>query len=89
VACALSQRTTFVSVQETATDPFGNPYTFTARRPTSSRPCLVPGLALAGAIGISSAIEAYNHVRRTNDERRLAIDLYPDGTTLALRVTIR
>jgi tetratricopeptide (TPR) repeat protein len=89
VACALSQRTKFVAVQESAIDPFGNPYTFTATRPTSSRPCLFPGLVLAGAIGATSAVEAYHHVRRANDERRLAIDLYPDGTTLALRVTVR
>jgi TM2 domain-containing membrane protein YozV len=89
VACAASQRTSFTSVQETALDPFGNPYTYTARRQTSSRPCLVPGLAAAGAIAVTSAIEAFNHARRANDERRLAIDLYPNGTALAFRVTVR
>lgn len=89
VACALSQRTKFVAVQESAIDPFGNPYTFTATRPTASRPCLFPGLVLAGAIGVTSAVEAHHHVRRANDERRLAIALYPDGTTLALRITVR
>jgi TM2 domain-containing membrane protein YozV len=89
VACAASQHTSVTSVQETAVDPFGNPYTYTARRQTSSRPCLVPGLAAAGAIAVTSAIEAFNHARHANDERRIAVDLYPDGTTLALRVTVR
>jgi hypothetical protein len=49
----------------------------------------VPGLAIAGAIGVASAFEAYNHVRHANDERRVALDLYPDGAALALRVTVR
>lgn len=89
VACAASQRTSVTSVQETALDPFGNPYTYTARRQTSSHPCLVPGLAAAGAIAVTSAIEAFNHARRANDDRRIAVGLYPDGATLALRVTVR
>jgi TM2 domain-containing membrane protein YozV len=89
VACAMNQRTVSTTVQETAVDPFGNPYTYTARRQASSRPCLVPGLAAAGAIAVTGAIEAFNHARRANDERRIAIGLYPDGTTLAVRVTVR
>lgn len=89
VACAMSQRTTFTTTQETATDPFGNPYTYTARRPVSSRPCLLPGLAVAGSVALAGAIEAYNHVRESNGDRRVAVDLYPGGHGLALQVTVR
>jgi TM2 domain-containing membrane protein YozV len=32
IGCAMTQRTSFTTSQETATDPFGNPYTYTARR---------------------------------------------------------
>jgi tetratricopeptide (TPR) repeat protein len=89
VGCAMTQRTTVSTTQETATDPFGNPYTYTASRPITSRPCLAPGLAIAASVALAGAIEAYNHVREINADRRVAVDLYPDGGTLALRVTVR
>ena len=89
VACAMAQRTTFTTTQETATDPFGNPYTYTARHPANSRPCLVPGLAIAGSVALAGAIEAYTHVRELNAGRRVALDLYPQGNGLALQVTVR
>ena len=89
IACAMSQRTTFTTTQETATDPFGNPYTYTARRAVNSRPCLLPGLAIAGSVALAGAIEAYNHARDVNADRRLAVDLYPSGHGLALQVTVR
>jgi hypothetical protein len=89
VGCAMTQRTTFTTSQETATDPFGNPYTYTARHAVSSRPCLGPGLAIAGAVALAGAIEARNYVREINADRRVAVDLYPEGNGLALRVTVR
>jgi tetratricopeptide (TPR) repeat protein len=89
IACAMTQRTTFTTSQETATDPFGNPYTFTARHAVNSRPCLGPGLVVAGAVALAGAIEARNYVREINADRRVAVELYPEGNGLALRVTVR
>ena len=89
VACAMTQRTTFTTSEQTATDPFGNPYTYTARQAVNTRPCLVPGLAIAGSIAVAAAIEAYSHVRELNADRRVAVDLYPRGGSLALQVTVR
>lgn len=89
VACAMTQRTTFTTSEETATDPFGNPYTYTARHAVNARPCLLPGLAVASSIALAGAIEAYNHVREINTDRRIAVDLYPSGHGLALQVTVR
>ena len=90
IACAMTQRTTFTTSQETATDPFGNPYTYTARRAVNTRPCLLPGLGIAATVAVAGAIEARNYVRSLNPaDRRVAVDLYPDGSTLALRVTVR
>jgi hypothetical protein len=89
IACATTQRTTFTTSQETATDPFGNPYTYTARHAVNSRPCMAPGLGIAAAVALAGAIEARNYARELNADRRVAVDLYPDGSTLSLRVTVR
>lgn len=86
---ALSQTRGTTSVQETALDPFGNSYTYTTTRETRSRPYLAPGLAAAGAIAVASAIDAFNYSRRTNDERRVALDVVPAASSLALRLAIR
>ena len=85
---ALSQERGTTSVQETALDPFGNSYTYTTTRETRSRPHLAPGLAAAGAIAVASAIDAFNYSRRTNDERRVALDVVPTASSLALRLAI-
>ena len=64
LACGLSERTSTESVQETATDPFGNPYTYTTTRRVSDRPCRTPGFTAAGVIAVLSAIDAYRFARR-------------------------
>ncbi len=84
----LTERRGLTSVQETALDPFGNPYSYTTTRETTSRPYLAPGLAAAGAIAVASAIDAFNYSRRTNDERRVALDVVPTASSLALRLAI-
>jgi tetratricopeptide (TPR) repeat protein len=84
-----SRRGADETVQVTAFDPFGNPYTYAATRPSSSRPWLAPALVTAGAIGIASAVEAFNYTRRTNDDRRLVLGIVPMNNTLALGITVR
>jgi TM2 domain-containing membrane protein YozV len=78
-----------VSVQETALDPFGNPYNYTVTRATTSRPHLVPGLAAAGAIAIASAVDAYHFSRRMSDGRDVALRLMPHGDILAIGIAVR
>ena len=89
LAYGLTERRGLTPVQETALDPFGNPYTFTTTRETTSRPNLAPGLGVAAAIAVASAIDAFNYSRRTNDERRVALDVVPTASSLALRFAIR
>jgi tetratricopeptide (TPR) repeat protein len=89
IAVGVGQRTRDETVQLTALDPFGNPYTYTTTRRSSSRPWLAPALAAAGAIAVASAVEAFNYSRRMNDERRLALDVVPSSNALALRFTLR
>jgi TM2 domain-containing membrane protein YozV len=89
IGVGVRTRTTMQSEQQTALDPFGNPYTFTTTRTSSSRPWLAPALATAGAIAIASAIEAFDYTRHMNDDRRLALDLVPVRNALALRFIVR
>ena len=64
IACGLSQRITMEPVQQTATDPFGNPYTYTVNRRVSQRPCRAPGFTAAGVIAVVSAIDAFRFAQR-------------------------
>ena len=88
VACGMRQTTADKSFQETALDPFGNPYTYTVTRQVTERPCLAPGIAAAGAIAIVSAIDAFNFTRRMNRER-LSLAIVPGFRGVGLRFSVR
>lgn len=64
LVCGMSQRESMESVQQTAQDPFGNPYTYTVNRRVTERPCRTPGFTAAGVIALVSAIDAFRVVRR-------------------------
>lgn len=64
LACGLSRRASTEVMQQTATDPFGNPYTYTTSRRITERPCRTPGFTAAGIIALVSAIDAYRFARR-------------------------
>lgn len=72
-------------------DPFGNvlpPYVATRRVP--GRPYLTAGLATAGAIAVSSALEAFVYARHANQrEQRVSASIYPAADGVALRLTLR
>jgi tetratricopeptide (TPR) repeat protein len=72
-------------------DPFGNllpPYF--ATREVTGRPYLTAGLATAGAIAVTSAVEAFIYARRVNQrEQRFSANLLPVADGLALRLTLR
>ena len=89
LACGLRQTSTARTTQETALDPFGNPYTYDVTRQVDERPCLVPGIAAAGVIAIVSAIDAFSFARRANDGSRVSVELLPDSRRVELRVTVR
>ena len=89
LACGLRQRTTMRTVQETALDPFNNPYTYTTTRPATDRPCLGPGIAVAGVIALASAIDAFSYAKRASVGPRVSLVLAPTARLVALRVTLR
>lgn len=59
LACGMSQHASTEVVQQTAQDPFGNPYTYTTSRRVTERPCRTPGFSAAGLIALVSAIDAF------------------------------
>ena len=71
-------------------DPFGNPLPpYVATRQVLGKPYLTAGLAAAGAIGITSAVEAFIFARHLNQrEQRFSADLLPVADGLALRLTL-
>ncbi|HET9797859.1 MAG TPA: tetratricopeptide repeat protein [Gemmatimonadaceae bacterium] len=75
----------------TDVDPFGNPLpAYTATRQVPGRPNLTMGLVGAGALALTSAIEAFFYARHLNSrERRFAAELLPASDGVALRVTLR
>lgn len=88
-ALALQQSTKTITVQQTATDPFGNPYTFTTTRLKTERPNLIPGIAAAGAITIGGAIEAFvfaNNERRSGN--RFSLSVVPTRDALVVRLSL-
>jgi tetratricopeptide (TPR) repeat protein len=72
-------------------DPFGNPLPpYMATRQVLGRPYLAAGLAGAGAIAVSSAVEAFIYARRVNArEQRFSAHIFPAADGLALRLTLR
>ncbi len=64
LACGMNERVSTQSVQQTATDPFGNPYTYTTTRRVADHPCRAPGFTAAGVMALVSAIDAWRYARR-------------------------
>jgi tetratricopeptide (TPR) repeat protein len=84
VAYGLQQKTTTIPVQVTATDPFGNPYTYTTARLTTDRPNLVLGAIAAGGIAAVSALDAAISAHFSNAEARRVAVLFVPGPSMAV-----
>lgn len=75
---------------QTATDPFGNSYSFPVTRVEDGRPNLTTGVAIAGGIAAAAALESFYYARRVNaGNRRVSASLLPTGRSLALTLTVR
>jgi tetratricopeptide (TPR) repeat protein len=83
-------QTKTATVEQTGTDPFGHRYTFTTTKSTTSRPYLAPGVAVAGAVALVGAIEAFHYAGRVNTgSERLSFLVAPADGRLVARVEIR
>ncbi|MBW8768601.1 MAG: hypothetical protein JF589_02470 [Gemmatimonadetes bacterium] len=74
-----------------AKDPFGNPLPpYEATRQVQGKPYQTAGLAVAGAIALTSAVEAFVYARHSNQrEQRLSAALVPTADGMAMRLTLR
>lgn len=89
VAYALVKKSTTLSTQQTATDPFGNPYTYTTTRLKTDRPNVLVGAVAAGAIAGVSAISAAIYAHTSNIEsRRVALSFVPGTNQFLATVTL-
>jgi Flp pilus assembly protein TadD len=89
IAFALQSSSKTKTIEQTATDPFGLPYTYTTTKRITEQPNLVPGLMVAGAIAIGSAVDAYMFARRSEDGgRRLAVSAVPTAGGITARVSL-
>ena len=64
-AVALMPRTRTSVVEQTGTDPFGNPYTYTTTRRVRERPYALPGVVVGLGLSVSGAIDAFRYAQRT------------------------
>lgn len=86
---ALLPKETPTPIQQTATDPFGNRYTYTATTMKIERPNLIYGAAAAGSIAGLAALDAAVYAFLTTREaRRVAMSIVPGTNGLALRVAV-
>lgn len=90
IGYALAEQTKLTTQQQTATDPFGNPYTYTATLQGKERPGLIPGLAAAGALDLVGAIEAAVFAHRRNSAQqgasRVSVHVLPSANAVGLRL---
>ena len=89
IGFAMQEQTTIRTTQQTATDPFGNPYTYTSTLQAKTRGHLTAGLAAAAGIDLVGAIEAAVYASRERaapPPRRVSLQLLPAQTALAMRV---
>ena len=90
IGFAVQQQTTTKTVEQTATDPFGNQYTFTSTHLVTDRPNLVPGFAVAGALIAGSALEAFIYAKHQSaDVRRVSVSVSPSAAGLSARVSLQ
>jgi tetratricopeptide (TPR) repeat protein len=90
IAYAVQQKSTVIATQQTANDPFGNPYTFTTTRKKTEQPNAVGGGAIAGGLAGASAIASAIYANMSNTEsRRVSLSLVPSGGGLLVGMSVR
>jgi Tfp pilus assembly protein PilF len=84
VAFAMIEKTTSRTTTQTASDPFGNAYSYSVMTAHKGRPYLAAGLGSAGGIAVLSAIDAALYVRRGH-RPSISVSLAPNGNSLVVR----
>jgi Tfp pilus assembly protein PilF len=86
-AFAVTETKTSTTTTKTASDPYGNQYSYSVTTEHRRRPYLVPGLGAAGGIALLSAIDAALYARSFRASS-LSVSLVTSGNGVAASVSI-
>ncbi len=86
---AFMPKTTSTTKTLSATDPFGNQYSYSVTTQQKSHPYMVPGLGVAGGIAIISAIDAALYAHNVRTESSLSVSVAPSTRGVGVLASIR
>lgn len=86
---AMMSKTTTTTETRTATDPFGNRYSYSFPVPHQSRPYFAVGLGAAGGIALFSAIDAALYAHNVHAGTNFSVSLAPGASGLGLVASVR
>ena len=87
VGVGLMEKTAVTTTTHTATDPFGNKYSYSVNTPRKTRPYLVPGFAAAGGIALLSAIDAAHYAGSLAGES-VSVSLVPHANGVGFLASV-
>jgi tetratricopeptide (TPR) repeat protein len=86
-AFAMTEKTTSTTTTQTASDPFGNRYSYSVTTAHKRRPYLVPGFGAAGGIALLSAIDAAHYARSVRASS-VSVSLVPSANGVAVVASV-
>jgi tetratricopeptide (TPR) repeat protein len=76
---AMTEKTSSTTTTSTASDPFGNKYSYSVTAAHKTRPYLIPGLGVAGGIALWSAIDAATYAHSVRNGGAVSVSVAPAG----------
>jgi tetratricopeptide (TPR) repeat protein len=90
IGFGVQQQSSTKTIEQTATDPFGNPYTFTTTQRVTDRPNLIPGIAVASALIAGSAFEAFVFAKHSRaDGQRVSMSFSPSAAGVVAKLSLQ
>ena len=87
-AFAMMPKTTTTTTTKTATDPFGNQYSYSVTTAHKTRPYFVAGLSAAGGIALLSAIDAATYARNSRNGASMSVSLVPSAAGVGVVASV-
>jgi tetratricopeptide (TPR) repeat protein len=86
-AFAMMQKTTTTTTTQTASDPFGNHYSYSVTTAHKTRPYMIPGFSAAGVVALFSAIDAARYAGSVRTSS-VSVSLAPGGNGLGVVASV-
>lgn len=86
---AFMPKTTTETKTQTATDPFGNQYSYSVTTQQKGRPYMVAGLGAAGGVALISAIDAALYAHNLHTETNFSLSAVPSARGIGVLASIR